>query len=92
MNSKIYFSLFILSIFFPLLFIACVAYDISTLTTAPLLLASFMLVSLWIYAIIDAVRTKNTNPLWIIALLCCSMIATIVYWYKKYKNASVVTS
>jgi hypothetical protein len=92
MNSKTYFSLFIVSIFLQLLFIAAAVYDITTLTTAPMLLASLMIVGLWIYTIIDAARTKDLNPLWIIALMSASMIAMIIYWYKKYKSSLIVTS
>jgi hypothetical protein len=91
MNSKTYFSLFIVSIFLLLFFIAAVAYDITTLASAPMLLAQVMLVGLWIYTIINAAQTKDLNPLWIIALMSVSMIAMILYWHKKYKSSLIVT-
>lgn len=90
MNSKTYFSLFIVSIFLLLLFIAAVAYDITTLSSAPMLLATAMMVGLWIYTIINAAQTKNLNPLWIIALMSVSMLAMILYWYKKYKSTTSI--
>lgn len=87
MNSKTYFSLFIISIFLPLLVMAAVAYRISTLTAAPMLMVSLAIISIWIFAIIDAVRTKNLNPFWIVGLCLCSTIMMPIYFYKKYRSA-----
>jgi hypothetical protein len=90
MNSKTYFSLFITSIFLPLLIIAAVAYKISTLTQAPVLMVSFAIIGLWIFSIIDAVRTKNLNPMWIVGIVLAPTIMLPIYFYKKYKGAASI--
>jgi hypothetical protein len=87
MNSKTYYSLFIVSIFLPLLLMAAVAFRVSTLTSAPLLMVSLAIVGIWILAIIDAAKTKKINPLWILGLAFFATIIMPIYFYKKYKNS-----
>lgn len=92
MNSKTYFSLLIISILVPLLTAAAVAYKVSTLTQAPMLMVSLAIFALWVFTIIDAAKTKNINPMWIIGIALAPTIIMPIYFYKKYKNGSAVTA
>lgn len=87
MNSKTYFSLFIISIFIPLLVMGAAAYKISTMTQAPMLMVSLAIVGLWVFSVIDAVRTKNLNPIWIVGIVLAPTIMMPIYFYKKYKSS-----
>ncbi len=92
MTSKNYFSLFIVSIFLPMLMIAAVAYKVSALTQAPMLMVSLAIFALWVFTIIDAAKPKNINPVWIIGIALAPTIIMSIYFYKKYKNGSAVTA
>jgi hypothetical protein len=67
-----------------------VAYKISTMTQAPMLMVSLAIVGLWVFSVIDAVRTKNLNPIWIVGIVLAPTIMMPIYFYKKYKSTTSI--
>jgi lipopolysaccharide export LptBFGC system permease protein LptF len=81
-NPKLLLALYLLSIPLIALYISS---DLGEMRRVFLFAAVFCIIGVWIACIIDAIKDKKLNPIWLVLLFAMSGIAVPVYLYKKHQ-------